>query len=229
MLIIKGLHVSYQKGEDVLCGLELSLETGKVHGLVGLNGSGKTTFLNALYGFVRPSEGEVQFNGNLLRRKDIAYLEAENFFYPYMTGREYIRLFPGSDDFDMDNWQKLFSLPLDDITENYSTGMRKKLALLAVLKQDKPILILDEPFNGLDIESTHLLNLILEQLRSKGKTILITSHIFESLTNCCDYIHYLSDARIKASYTRPTFHQLQQEIQSTIEKDSASLLKQLFQ
>lgn len=74
-----------------------------------------------------------------------------------MTGREYLDLFPaGTNGFKTDNWQQLFHIPLDDITENYSTGMGKKLALLAVLKQDKPIVVLDEPFNGLDLESAHI-------------------------------------------------------------------------
>jgi ABC-2 type transport system ATP-binding protein len=217
MFTIENLQVGYKKAEPVLKGLNLSIETGKVHGFVGLNGSGKTTLLNTLYGFITPETGQIFYNGHPLKRKDIAYLEAENYFYPYMTGREYLSLFPqGNTTFDVAYWQHLFSLPLDEITENYSTGMRKKLALIAVLKQDKPILILDEPFNGLDLESSFLLTALLEQLQSKETTILITSHIYESLTNCCHYIHYLSNGIINQSCSKDNFHTLKEHLLSAI-------------
>ena len=137
MLTIRNLQVEYKKEFPVVKGIDLSMESGKIHGLVGLNGAGKTTLLNTLYSFIRPSAGSVSYNDRSLKRQDIAYLEAENYFYPYMTGREYLDLFPaGTNGFKTDNWQQLFHIPLDDITENYSTGMRKKLALLAVLKLD---------------------------------------------------------------------------------------------
>lgn len=229
MLTIKDLHMSYSKKTEVLKGLSLSMEEGEIHGLAGLNGSGKTTLLNSLYGFIRPDRGIVLLGDYPLQRKDIAYLEAENYFYTYMTGREYLNLFPSNDGFGIDGWQQLFSLPFDDITESYSTGMRKKLALLAVLKQDKPVMILDEPFNGLDLESTHLLDMILAKLRGKGKTILITSHIYESLTSCCSYIHYLADGIIARSYKKEEFPLLQEELRATIEKQSGALIDQLFE
>ena len=178
MLTIEDLRVGYSKEKDVLKGICLSMETGKIHGLVGLNGAGKTTLLNALYSFIRPQSRTILYDGSPLKRKEIGYLESENYFYPYMTGNEYLNLFPsGGTNFDTESWQKLLSLPLGEITENYSTGMRKKLALLAVLKMNKPILILDEPYNGLDLESAHLLTLLLSRLRENGKTVLVTSQI----------------------------------------------------
>ncbi len=229
MLTIDNLSVYYKKEKYILKDLSLSMEIGKIHGLVGLNGEGKTTLLNTIYGFIDPVTGNILYNNQPIKRKDIAYLETENFFYPYMTGIEYLSLFKkNTNSFDTEGWEQLFSLPLNDITENYSTGMRKKLALLAVLKQDKSIFILDEPFNGLDLESTYLLNMILRQLREKGKTILITSHIYESLTTCCDYIHYLTEGRITESYTTQDFHLLQQEIKEIIEKRSGNLIDRLF-
>lgn len=229
MLTIENLKVCYKKETTILKDMNLSMETGKVHGFVGLNGAGKTTLLNAIYGFITPAAGQICYNGQPLKRKDIAYLESENYFYPYMTGREYLHLFPeGKTAFDMESWQQLFSLPLDEITENYSTGMRKKLALLAILKPDKPVLILDEPFNGLDLESSHLLAMIIEQLQSKGKTILITSHIYESLTGCCNYIHYLANGIIVHSYIKDNFHILKEELQRMIEQQSARLITKLL-
>ena len=229
MLTIRNLQVEYKKESPVLKGINLSMEPGKIHGLVGLNGAGKTTLLNTLYAFLRPSEGSVLYNDTALKRKDIAYLEAENYFYPYMTGREYLNLFPaGKNGFDTESWQQLFHIPLDDITENYSTGMRKKLALLAVLKPDKPILILDEPFNGLDLESAHILTLILQQLREGGKTVLVTSHVFETLTSSCDQIHHIDHGTIDHSYSKEQFGMLQELLYSTIENRASDQIRKLI-
>lgn len=229
MLTIRNLQVEYKKQSLILKGITLSMESGKIHGIVGLNGAGKTTLLNTLYGFIRPVEGSILYNDNPLHRRDIAYLEAENYFYPYMTGREYLDLFPaGENSFQVDNWQKLFNIPLNDITENYSTGMKKKLALLGVIKPDKPILILDEPFNGLDLESAYILTLILQQLREKGKTILVTSHVFETLTSGCDYIHHINNGMIARSYSQDQFGMLQQLLYSTIEHQTADQIKGLI-
>ena len=229
MLTIRNLQVEYKKEFPVLKGIDLSMESGKIHGLVGLNGAGKTTLLNTLYSFIRPSAGSVSYNDRSLKRLDIAYLEAENYFYPYMTGREYLDLFPaGKNGFKTDSWQQLFHIPLDDITENYSTGMRKKLALLAVLKPDKPIVVLDEPFNGLDLESAHILTLILQQLRKGGKTVLVTSHVFETLTSCCDYIHHIDHGTIDRSYSKDQFEMLQKRLYSTIEDQASDQIKRLI-
>ena len=229
MLTIRNLQVEYKKEFPVLKGIDLSMESGKIHGLVGLNGAGKTTLLNTLYSFIRPSAGSVSYNDRSLKRQDIAYLEVENYFYPYMTGRKYLDLFPaGTNGFKTDNWQQLFHIPLDDITENYSTGMRKKLALLAVLKLDKPIVVLDEPFNGLDLESAHILTLILQQLRKGGKTVLVTSHVFETLTSCCDYIHHIDHGAIDHSYSKDQFEMLQKRLYSTIEDQASDQIKRLI-
>lgn len=229
MLTIRNLQVEYKKQSLILRGITLSMGSAKIHGLVGLNGAGKTTLLNTLYGFIRPVEGSILYNENPLQRRDIAYLEAENYFYPYMTGREYLDLFPaGKNGFQIDSWQKLFSIPLDDITENYSTGMKKKLALLGVIKPDKPILILDEPFNGLDLESAHILTLILQQLRKKGKTVLVTSHVFETLTSGCDYIHHINNGMIEQSYPKEQFGMLKELLFSTIELQTSEQIKELI-
>lgn len=121
MLTIRNLQVEYKKQSLILKGITLSMESGKIHGIVGLNGAGKTTLLNTLYGFIRPVEGSILYNDNPLHRRDIAYLEAENYFYPYMTGHEYLDLFPaGENGFQVDNWQKLFNITLKEYEEELS-------------------------------------------------------------------------------------------------------------
>lgn len=226
MLTVDHLYVAYQKDCPVLDHLSVSLEKGKVHGIVGLNGAGKTTLLNTIYGFVRPLEGRVLYEEAPCRRSSLAFLEAENYFYPNMTGEEYLALFPNRNGtFDSEVFNRLFPLPLHEEIENYSTGMRKRLAILAVLKLDKEILILDEPFNGLDLETSHLFSLLIELLRKKGKTILITSHIYETLTACCDWIHYLEKGKIEHSYMPEEYPCLRDKLHQTIEKKAKELLE----
>lgn len=88
----------------------------------------------------------------------------------------------------------------------------KKLALLSVLKQDKSIMILDRSFNGLDIETCRIVCSILLRLKDKGKTIIITSHIIETLTNLCDFIHYLEKGKIKYSKDKLDFAEFERKL-----------------
>jgi ABC-2 type transport system ATP-binding protein len=197
MLEISHLSAAYP-GKQVLHDVSLQAPAATVHGIVGGNGAGKTTFFNTVYGFHPAAGGSIQWSGRPLERADIGYLETDNFFYSAITGREYLRLFPGiSRDFPADEWAELLHLPLDEWIDHYSTGMKKKLALLAVIKTGKPLLLLDEPYNGLDLESQYLLRDIVLRLKAQGRTILLSSHILETLTPVCDAIYYLAAGGIQ--------------------------------
>jgi len=228
MLTINNLTVSY--GDKIILeNLQVNFEMAKIHGLVGLNGAGKTTLLNTIYGFKAKDTGQVLLDEEPLKRTDVAYLETENFYYSNITGKEYLSLFSRStNDYDLDEWNKLFKLPLDKLIDSYSTGMKKKLAVMAVLKQDKKILILDEPFNGLDIESSKILSLIIDKLKEKEKTILITSHILQSLTNICDYIHYLDKKTIAFTRDKNNFSNIENEIFKDMEAGYKELIDQII-
>src|SRR5690606_1140889 len=132
-------------------------------------GSGKTTLLSSLYGLKIPDSGSLTYWEKPLRRSDIGYLETSNFFYSRITGMEYLQLFTiNNPAFSIDGWNKLFELPLNQFIENYSTGMKKKLAFLGIIALNKPVLILDEPFNGIDMETTQTLKLIIQALKKKS-------------------------------------------------------------
>lgn len=227
MITIDKLSVSYRAGEYVLDSLSLDLPARAIHGIVGLNGAGKTTLFDTLFGLKRAQQGTVSYNGHPLTKKDTAYLPVENFFYPNITGAEYLSLFyaPG---FDREAWNALFGLPLNRLIDEYSTGMKKKLALLGIIEQDKPVLILDEPFNGLDMEMCRVVHLILLQLKAAGKTLIVSSHILESLTGLCDYIHYLQNGRIKCSQPKERFPLFAQELFGGIEENNRRLINQLI-
>ncbi|TAD94710.1 MAG: ATP-binding cassette domain-containing protein [Bacteroidetes bacterium] len=212
MLQIQNISVKY-KDKNVLQNLSLNLEKGQIHGLIGLNGAGKTTLLHSLYGLVKAIEGQILWEEKPLNYRNIAYLESHNFFYHYLTGQEYLNLFQASNqNFAVQEWNRIFDLPLSQMIENYSTGMKKKLALMAILSLDRPIIVLDEPSNGLDLEGNQLLKQILLRLKEKGKTILITSHLLEILTTICDQIHHLKQGKIKFSYQKDQFKDLEQHI-----------------
>jgi len=227
MISIKQLVVSYQPDKPVIKGLNLEMEESKIHGIVGLNGSGKTTLLNAIFGLKRPVSGTIFYKGEKANKKQFSYLVTENYFYSNITGREYLQLFKNKG-FLTGKWNELFLLPLDELIDTYSSGMKKKLALMGSLKQDKPVMILDEPFNGLDIESTRILRMVLLKLKEKGKTIIITSHIIETLTNLCDSIHFLEDGNIKFSKSKSEFAAFEKEIFQSIEEKNLGLVEELL-
>ena len=208
-------------------GLDLTLSEKQIHGIVGLNGAGKTSMLRAIFGLVKADSGACNFHEETLSKKHIAFLPTENYFFPNITGNEYLALFK-NDNFDLKGWNDLFQLPLDQIIDDYSTGMKKKLALIGILKMDKPVLILDEPFNGLDIETGRILRSILLKLKEKGKTIIVTSHIIETLTNMCNQIHYLESGKIQFSKNENEFGSFETELFEKLEEQNRDAIEGLI-
>lgn len=227
MLTISNLTVEYQPGQPVLRDLELALKAGTVNGLVARNGEGKTTLLNTIFGILTPATGTIEWEGQRIKPSDIAYLETEQVFYPLITGAEYLGIFKASNPL-FDRWNDVFELPLQEYVQNYSTGMKKKLALMAVLSFDRPLLMLDEPFNGLDIESNMLLVKILRMAANSGKTVLVTSHILESLTSLCDSIHLLSQGRIERTFNQSEMADLGTELWKGVHEKKSHLLNSLL-
>lgn len=196
-----------------------------VHGIVGLNGSGKTTLLNALYGFGRSKGAIVQWNGVDLGHANTSFQEAESYFYPGITGREYLQLFKRSDRMvDMRGISELLEIPVDELITSYSTGMRRKLAILGVLQLDREVVLLDEPMNGLDLASVRVLEAIVERLQKKGRSVFITSHVLGPLIAMCDKVHLLEDGSIKRSFERGTTEGLEQALFADLDRRTQEVL-----
>jgi ABC-2 type transport system ATP-binding protein len=224
MIRVKQINKTFGANK-VLNGISFDFAVSLTHGIIGLNGTGKTTFFNILGTFLKPDGGEIFFNDKKISRDDVAYLETANFFYPNITGKEYLEIFPSSNrQFDLAKINKLLKLPLDEITETYSTGMKKKLALLAIIKQDKPIYIFDEPFNGLDLETNMALEIILKNLKSKEKTIFISSHILSPLIHVCDHIHLLQQGNFSKNYARDQFGNIETELFADYHQRAAEII-----
>lgn len=229
MLKINNLTVSYDENK-VLDSLSLECKPHQIHGILGMNGSGKTTLFNTLYGFIPPDAGHYEYADQPISKKEISYLETFNFFYPYMTGKEYLQLCALQNSvFNIEEWNRIFQLPLNQLVDTYSTGMKKKLALQGVIALNRPVMILDEPFNGVDFESSEVIYEILKRLRKQGKTILLSSHIIESLTNVCDSINYLSDGKIKKTYFQNDFGLLEIELRTLIKAKVEEALDEIFE
>lgn len=227
MLKIENLEAGYND-KQVLRGLELMCATGSIHGILGRNGAGKTTFFKCLYGMMSPTAGRIIFQDQPLAAGQIAYLETHNYFYPFLKGEEYLQLATHSNDsFDITAWNQFFDLPLGNLVESYSTGMKKKLALLGTIGQQRPILLLDEPFNGVDFETVETIYVILNHLREKGKTILLTSHVLPTLTEVCDQISWLKEGQIDTTFEQRDFPNLRKMIKTEFQQDMDEVLSQL--
>lgn len=208
MIALKNIYIAFGKYQ-VLNNLSLQMEGGLIHGVVGQNGSGKTTLFNALAGNESIDQGEALYDGQQLKSSQIGYLETQNFFYSKITAQDYLNLFPQTNSsFKLEGFQAFFKLPLKELVTHYSTGMKKKLALLAILKQQKDIFLLDEPFNGLDLETNKVLEVTLSLLKERGKTIILSSHVLAPLLEVADYVHHLVDGQIQKSYARSEFDQI---------------------
>ena len=151
-------------------------------------------------------------------KNHLGYLETNPIYLSKITGWEYLKLLCVARGISEDNFeeQNIFELPLDQYAETYSTGMKKKLALLGILLQKNAVFILDEPFNGVDIHSNIIISELIKVLKSKGKTILIASHIFSTLSENCDEIFLLKEGLIEKSVGQGDFENLDVEMRDFI-------------
>lgn len=209
MVQIENLNFAYNKA-PVLKDISMSIVKGVVLGLAGLNGAGKTTLLEIVAGYLKPNSGTVNVD-----QLKCAYLETQPYFYSNITGKEYLNFIVGNNhSFNVEKWNDVFHLPLHELIENYSSGMKKKLAIMGIIALERDLILLDEPFNALDLESVEILKLILPILKKQGKSIIITSHILSTLTDTCDSICYLENGSIKGIYSKQQFPGLAEELLS---------------
>lgn len=199
----------------VLDNINLDIYPGKVTGIVGKNGAGKTTLFKCMC-HLESHAGSIV--SPLRPLKDhIGFLPTIPYFFNLMNGAEYIRLLCNAKKVNVPGLNKIniFNLPLNEYAVHYSTGMKKKLALTALLQLKNQVYILDEPFNGVDIQSNLIIDEIINRLKEKGHTILISSHIFSTLKKSCDIIHLLSDGKITKSVGPEQFNLLEEQMIDT--------------
>ena len=194
--------------EQVLQDVSFSLKEGMIYGLVGRNGSGKSMLLKTICGFIRPDKGSVLVDGidiyktNSFPKNTRALIERPNYL-PDLTGYENLKMLASImnkiGDEEIFNTLKKVNLfeEKDKKFKKYSLGMKQKLGIAQVLMEDPDLILLDEPFNGIEDESIEKIKKILLEEKRRGKLIIIATHIKEDIDELCDVIYKMSDGKMK--------------------------------
>ena len=198
---IELIHVTKKFGQElVLKEVNLTLEQGRVYGIVGNNGSGKTVLMKCICGFLIPTTGLIQVFGSSIGQ-DVDFPESLGViietpgFLTNLTGRKNLEILAGMrrKSGPAEIQQVLEKVGLDPALKkpvaNYSLGMRQRLGIAQAIMEDPKLLILDEPFNGLDKHGVGEIRKLLLELKEEGKTILLASHNEEDIRILCDEVY----------------------------------------
>lgn len=204
---IQNLTRDYGSGKGIF-DVSFQVEKGEAFGFLGPNGAGKTTTIRHLMGFIRPKGGSCRINGmdcwkeREKIQKQVGYIPGEISFFDNMSGREFLEFTADYRKLGKDNrMQEMlerFELEPKGKIKKMSKGMKQKLGITAAFMHDPDILILDEPTSGLDpLMQKRFIELIAEE-KKKGKTILLSSHIFEEVERTCDQIGIIRNGKLMA-------------------------------
>lgn len=196
------------KDVDILKDINLTFKSGKIYGLIGRNGSGKSVFLKLLCGFYEPTSGEILFNGhNIIMEQTYppstrALIESPNFL-PDLSGYDNLELLAkiqnkiSKEDIEKTMDDVGLLKEKDKKYSKYSLGMKQKLGIAQVLMENPDVIILDEPFNAIEEQSVKKIKKLLLKLKNDGHLIIIASHIKEDINELSDEILMFDDCRIK--------------------------------
>lgn len=213
MLELRNVTKRYT-GIPVVDNVSFIAQAGEVTGYLGPNGSGKTTTLRMITGLISPSDGDIFFDGQPIERDLISfkqrygYLPEEPYLYPHLTGGEYLEMvgqLRGLTDKilaeKIDGLLNLFSLRGDRHVplSSYSKGMRQKVLLCSALLHNPDLVLLDEPFSGLDVNSGLVLRDLVGQLAARGKTVLLSSHEMEVVERVASRVVILHKGKVAAN------------------------------
>ena len=207
MSVIEVNHVTKDYGNQKgVFDVSFTVEEGEVLGFLGPNGSGKTTTIRQLMGFTKPDEGKVLIKGmdcfkdSQRVQNEVGYLSGEIAFMDEMTGIEFINFIAKmkkmTDFTKIDELMKYLEIDPSCKIRRMSKGMKQKIGLIVAFMQDTPILILDEPTSGLDPLMQNKFVELIQKEKAAGKTILMSSHMFEEVENTCDRVVLIKDGRI---------------------------------
>lgn len=199
----EGISKSFGK-QAILDHISIDFEKGKVYGITGRNGSGKTVFLKILCGLLPPNQGTVRVNGKTIG-KDIDFPESVGAiiespgFLPYWSGYKNLSYLASLRNrigaAEISDAMKLVGLDPKDKKPvgKYSLGMKQRLGIAQAIMENPQLLILDEPMNGLDADSVSHMRILLKDMRNSGKTIIMASHMQEDLAVLCDELYELNE------------------------------------
>jgi ABC-2 type transport system ATP-binding protein len=214
MLEIRNLVKSYGNGPRAVDGLSLTVEAGDIYGFIGHNGAGKTTTLKCVSGILPFERGEITIDGLSIQtqpleaKRIMRYIPDNPDLYGFLTGVGYLNFL--CDIYGIDEatrneriarYAALFEIEskLGDLVSSYSHGMCQKLALIGALVQQPKLLMLDEPFVGLDPKAAHTLKGIMHELCENGSAIFFSTHVLEVAEKLCNKIAIIKQGKLIAS------------------------------
>jgi ABC-2 type transport system ATP-binding protein len=250
MLEVRNLTKLYS-GIPAVADISFRAPAGEVTGYLGPNGSGKSTTIKMITGLMEPSEGEILFQGERIDRHPIAYRQRlgyvpeEPHLYPHLTGLEYLemvselRCLPKRSAIAKihELLRLLYLAPNRHVPiSSYSKGMRQKVLLAAALLHNPELVVLDEPFSGLDINTALILRDLISALALKGKVVLFSSHELETVERVCSHVVILYKGQVVANdsiqslskiLSQPNLEGIFSEL--AIEQDTAAISREIVQ
>ncbi|WFR59738.1 ABC transporter ATP-binding protein [Anaerocolumna sp. AGMB13025] len=213
MLSIRNLSKSYKGGKKAVNNLSIEVESGDIYGFIGHNGAGKTTTLRAVTGVLDFEEGDIMINGISIKKDAVAckrvtaYIPDNPDIYEHLTGIQYINFIGdiyGVPKTERESLTKKYAdafeltQNLGDLISSYSHGMKQKLVIISALIHSPKLLILDEPFVGLDPKASHTLKTIMSELCDKGSAIFFSTHVLEVAEKLCNKIAIIKGGNLVA-------------------------------
>jgi len=248
MLEVRNIHKRYS-GIPAVEAVSFAAKPGEITGYLGANGSGKSTTMKMVTGLIEPSSGEILFDGRPIRedlmryRQRMGYVPEEPHLYTHLSGLEYLVMVAQLRDMDrkaafdrIHGLLHLFGLYSDrDVSlSSYSKGMRQKILLSAALMHNPDLVLLDEPFSGLDVGSALILRSLIQELAVRGKVVLFSSHELETVERVCSHIVILHHGKLVADdsienlrtlMSLPTLEEIFSQL--AVEQDSGAISREI--
>jgi ABC-2 type transport system ATP-binding protein len=229
--------------------ISFTARAGEITGYLGANGSGKSTTMKMITGLIEIDSGEILFEGKLIQqdimayKRRMGYVPEEPHLYTHLSGLEYLGMVAQLRDLPtkaaaecIDGLLHLLSLHADrDLSiSSYSKGMRQKVLLIAALLHNPDLILLDEPFSGLDVGTALILRSLIQELAARGKVILFSSHELETVQRICSHVvilhhaHIVADDSIEHLQTLMSLSSLEEIFsQLAVEQDATSISRQI--
>ncbi len=216
MLEIKGYSKTYGEGKKAVDNIDLTVESGDIFGFIGHNGAGKSTTIRAVVGVLDFTEGDIFIDGHSVKeepmecKKITAYIPDNPDLYENLTGMQYLNFV--ADVFDIDSLEREASIKkyadmfeitdsLGDLISSYSHGMKQKLAIISALIHKPRLIVMDEPFVGLDPKASFVLKEIMHKMCEDGTAIFFSTHVLDVAEKLCNKVAIIQKGRIIASGT----------------------------
>ena len=211
MLTIKNFTKTYKGGKKAVDNLSHTVEDGDIYGYIGHNGAGKTTTIKAVVGIMDFDEGQIEIDGMSIRERPVdckritAYIPDNPDLYENLTGIQYLNFIgdvfvipKGEREELISHYADLFEITqnLGDLISSYSHGMKQKLAIIGALIHKPKLMVLDEPFVGLDPKAAHTVKQLMHELCDNGGAIFFSTHVLEVAEKLCNKIAIIKNGKL---------------------------------